>query len=58
MATTLITGADVWDGVSERAVPRHILVAMPGDPFADIEVTGRVDFVMKGGVVHKHPSAA
>lgn len=31
------------------------LVAMPGDPFADIEVTGQVDFVMKGGVIHKHP---
>jgi imidazolonepropionase-like amidohydrolase len=28
------------------------LVAMPGDPFADIEVTGRVDFVMKEGVVY------
>jgi imidazolonepropionase-like amidohydrolase len=31
------------------------LVAMPGDPFADIEVTGQVDFVMKGGVIYKHP---
>ncbi len=31
------------------------LVAMPGDPFTDIEVTGRVDFVMKGGVVHRRP---
>ncbi|MFE2768198.1 amidohydrolase family protein [Streptomyces albidoflavus] len=33
------------------------LVAMPGDPFTDIEVTGRVDFVMKGGVVHRRPDA-
>jgi imidazolonepropionase-like amidohydrolase len=32
------------------------LVAMPGDPFTDIEVTGRVDFVMKGGVVYKDPA--
>ncbi|BBZ52887.1 amidohydrolase family protein [Mycobacterium heidelbergense] len=32
------------------------LVAMPGDPFTDIAVTGLVDFVMKGGVVHKHPA--
>jgi imidazolonepropionase-like amidohydrolase len=31
------------------------LVAMPGDPFTDIDVTGRVDFVMKGGVVYKDP---
>ena len=29
------------------------LVAMPGDPFTDIEVTGRVDFVMKDGVIVK-----
>jgi tryptophan 2-monooxygenase len=26
---------------------------MPGDPLADIEVTGRVDFVMKDGVIYK-----
>ncbi|MEY8016677.1 hypothetical protein [Mycobacterium servetii] len=39
MATALITGADVRDGISERAAPRHVLVAMPGDPFADIDVT-------------------
>ena len=29
------------------------LIAMPGDPFADINVTGQVDFVMKDGVIHK-----
>jgi len=34
------------------------LVAMPGDPFADIEVTGSVDFVMKHGVIYKHPAPA
>jgi tryptophan 2-monooxygenase len=32
------------------------LVAMPGDPFTDIEVTGRVDFVMKDGVIYKDPT--
>jgi imidazolonepropionase-like amidohydrolase len=31
------------------------LIAMPGDPFTDIQVTGRVDFVMKDGVIYKHP---
>src|ERR1700735_3588519 len=31
------------------------LIAMPGDPFADIYVTGQVDFVMKEGVIHKDP---
>jgi imidazolonepropionase-like amidohydrolase len=34
------------------------LIAMPGDPFADIEVTGRVDFVMKDGVIYKDPTRA
>ncbi|BCJ28829.1 metal-dependent hydrolase family protein [Actinocatenispora sera] len=34
------------------------LVAMPGDPFTDIEVTGRVDFVMQSGHIHKQPPAA
>lgn len=29
------------------------LVAVPGDPIADITVMTRVSFVMKGGVVHK-----
>ncbi|WP_343599023.1 amidohydrolase family protein [Mycobacterium sp.] len=32
------------------------LIAMPGDPFTDIEVTGRVDFVMKEGVIYKDPA--
>jgi hypothetical protein len=26
---------------------------MPGDPFNDIEVTGQVEFVMKGQVRHE-----
>ena len=29
------------------------LIAMPGDPFIDIDVTGQVNFVMKEGVVFK-----
>jgi tryptophan 2-monooxygenase len=32
------------------------VVAMPGDPFTDIQVTGRVDFVMRSGTVHKRPA--
>ena len=31
------------------------LVAVPGDPVADIRATTKVSFVMKGGVVHKRP---
>ncbi|HVJ07438.1 MAG TPA: amidohydrolase family protein [Acidisarcina sp.] len=30
------------------------IVAMPGDPFKDIAVTGKVDFVMKAGRVYRH----
>jgi len=33
------------------------LIAMPGDPLTDIDVTGKVDFVMKAGVIHKDPTA-
>jgi imidazolonepropionase-like amidohydrolase len=33
------------------------LIAMPGDPFTDIDVTGLVDFVMKDGVIYKDPVA-
>jgi imidazolonepropionase-like amidohydrolase len=29
------------------------IVAVPGDPLADVSVMERVDFVMKGGVVQK-----
>ncbi|WP_340560629.1 amidohydrolase family protein [Streptomyces sp. GSL17-111] len=31
------------------------IIAMPGDPFTDPEVTGKVAFVMKEGVIHKRP---
>jgi imidazolonepropionase-like amidohydrolase len=34
------------------------LIAMPGDPLTDINVTGEVDFVMKAGVIHKDPTKA
>ena len=34
------------------------LVAVDGDPLADIAATRRVAFVMKGGVVHRQPAAA
>jgi imidazolonepropionase-like amidohydrolase len=31
------------------------IVAMPGDPLADIQTTASVDFVMKAGKVHRRP---
>lgn len=34
------------------------LVAMPGNPLEDISVTGKVDFVMQGGKVHRRPQSA
>jgi imidazolonepropionase-like amidohydrolase len=34
------------------------LIAMPGDPFTDIDVTGQVDFVMKDGVIYKDSTGA
>lgn len=30
-----------------------MMVSMPGNPFDDISVTGRVDFVMKEDIVYK-----
>ncbi|HTN67024.1 MAG TPA: amidohydrolase family protein, partial [Burkholderiaceae bacterium] len=40
------------------AVGKHAdIVAMPGDPIADISVTAAVDFVMKSGVVYRSPMA-
>ena len=31
------------------------IVAVPGDPLADVSVMEKVDFVMKGGVVWRRP---
>jgi imidazolonepropionase-like amidohydrolase len=31
------------------------IVAMPGDPLADVTVLEKVDFVMKDGVVYRRP---
>jgi len=44
----------VWDELgSITAGKRADLVAVPGDPLADIALMGRVSFVMKDGVVFK-----
>ena len=31
------------------------IVAVPGDPLADVSLMEKVDFVMKGGVVYRRP---
>ena len=44
------------DDLGVLAAGRHAdIVAMPGDPLADISMTAQVDFVMKSGVVHRRP---
>ncbi|MFF8882814.1 amidohydrolase family protein [Streptomyces flaveolus] len=44
------------DGLEVLAPGRTAdVIAMPGDPFTGIEITGEVDFVMKESVVHKRP---
>ncbi|MDI3315725.1 MAG: amidohydrolase family protein [Mycobacterium sp.] len=54
------TAADLL-GLDDRGVVAEgkiaDLIAMPGDPFTDIEATGRVDFVMKEGVIYRRPAA-
>jgi imidazolonepropionase-like amidohydrolase len=48
-----------WDArVGSLAVGKLAdIVAVPGDPLADIHATERVSFVMKGGVIYKGPGA-
>ena len=46
-------------GVDDQGVveagKRADIIAMPGDPLADIANTMKVDFVMKDGVVYRTP---
>lgn len=48
-----------WDARVGSLAPGKFadIVAVPGNPLADIHVTERVNFVMKGGVVYKGPGA-
>ncbi len=48
-----------WDARIGSLAPGKLadIVAVPGDPLADIHATERVSFVMKGGVIYKGPGA-
>src|SRR6185312_1031909 len=47
------------DDIGVLAAGKHAdIVAMPGNPLADIAVTARVDFVMKSGRVQRAPGSA
>lgn len=46
------------DDIGVLAVGKQAdIIAMPGDPLADISATAKVDFVMKGGVVYRDRGA-
>jgi len=55
----LINGAKLldWDGQIGELKPGYLadIIAVPGNPLEDISTLQHVDFVMKGGVVHKRP---
>jgi len=55
----LINGAKLldWDGQIGELKPGYLadVIAVPGNPLEDISTLQHVDFVMKGGVVHKRP---
>ena len=47
------------DDIGVLAVGKHAdIVAMPGDPLADIGVTAKVDFVMKSGKICRSPGVS
>jgi imidazolonepropionase-like amidohydrolase len=59
-AATLVAAEliDVDDRGSLDAGLYADVIAVPGDPLADIAVTEQVQFVMKGGQVYRHDGAA
>ncbi|MFI6520467.1 amidohydrolase family protein [Spirillospora sp. NPDC050679] len=56
-AATCVAADVLGHGDLGRIVPgaRADLIAVPADPFEDIDVLGHVNFVMKDGVVHHTP---
>jgi len=53
-ATSVAAELLAQDDIGVLAAGKHAdIVAMPGDPMADIEVTAKVDFVMKSGNIYR-----
>ena len=47
---------DMQDTVGSIEAGKYAdIVAVPGDPLADITLLEKLDFVMKNGVIHKRP---
>ena len=61
LQSATIRAAEVL-GVEDQGVleagQRADIIAMPGDPVADIQNVMKVDFVMKDGIVYREPAAA
>ena len=55
LRAAVLLGADADLGTLEPGKLADV-VAVPGDPLGDAQLMGRVDFVMKGGVVIKAPA--
>ena len=59
LQSATIVAAEVL-GVNDQGVveagKRADIIAMPGDPVADINSVLNVDFVMKDGVIYKAPA--
>ncbi|MFZ1178434.1 MAG: amidohydrolase family protein, partial [Mycobacterium sp.] len=62
MAATLITGANVWDGISDHAVPQQVLVvdgrierlADAIEPPPDAQVVDRSGHTLTPGFIDCH----
>jgi imidazolonepropionase-like amidohydrolase len=53
-ATSVAAELLAQDDIGVIAVGKHAdIVAMPGDPIADINITAKVDFVMKSGAIYR-----
>ncbi len=59
LRSDLLNGAKLlgWSGQVGELKPGYLadVIAVPGNPLADITTLSKVGFVMKGGVIYRHP---